>query len=78
MELTNKTNNKQYKQIMKELWTTGDTQKVAEGVLGFDYIWQYQLKRQYKQVLLKDNVKSGKASESLILTGLFFMKWTDT
>ena len=27
---------------------TGDTQKVAEGVLGFDYIWQYQLKRQYK------------------------------
>lgn len=48
MKLTNKTNNKQYKQIMKELWATGDTQKVAEGVLGFDYIWQYQLKRQYK------------------------------
>ena len=53
MKLTNKTNNKQYKQIMKELWATGDTQKVAEGVLGFDYIWQYQLKRQYKQVLLE-------------------------
>lgn len=33
---------------MKELWATGDTQKVAEGALGFDYIWQYQLKRQYK------------------------------
>ena len=48
MELTNETNNKQYKQIMKELWATGDTQKVAEGALGFDYIWQYQLKRQYK------------------------------
>lgn len=49
MELTNKTNNKQYKQIMKELWATGDTQKVAEGVLGFGYIWQYQLKRQYNR-----------------------------
>lgn len=33
---------------LTELWATGDTQKVAEGVLGFDYIWQYQLKRQYK------------------------------
>ena len=43
MKLTNKTNNKQYKQIMKELWTTGDTQKVAEGVLGFDYIWHENL-----------------------------------
>lgn len=43
MELTNKTNNKQYKQIMKELWATGDTQKVAEGVLGFDYIWHENL-----------------------------------
>ena len=28
---------------MTELWATGDTQKVAEGVLGFDYIWHENL-----------------------------------
>ena len=28
---------------LTELWTTGDTQKVAEGVLGFDYIWHEDL-----------------------------------
>ena len=28
---------------LAELWTTGDTQKVAEGVLGFDYIWHENL-----------------------------------
>ena len=33
---------------LHQISATGDTQKVAEGVLGFDYISQYQLKRQYK------------------------------
>ena len=28
---------------LTELWATGDTQKVAEGVLGFDYIWHENL-----------------------------------
>ena len=30
---------------LKELWATGDTQKVAEGVLAFDYIWKEDLNK---------------------------------
>ena len=30
---------------LTELWATGDTQKVAEGVLGFDYIWHEDLNK---------------------------------
>ena len=38
---------KQQKIIDKltELWATGDTQKVAEGVLAFDYIWKEDLNK---------------------------------
>ena len=25
--------------LLKELWATGDTQKVTEGVLGAEFIW---------------------------------------
>jgi tagaturonate reductase len=28
---------------LTELWATGDTQKVAEGVLAFDYVWKEDL-----------------------------------
>ena len=28
---------------LQELWATGDTQKIAEGVLAFDYIWHENL-----------------------------------
>lgn len=30
---------------LAELWATGDTQKVAEGVLAFDYVWKEDLNR---------------------------------
>ena len=30
---------------LQELWATGDTQKIAEGVLGFDYIWHEDLNK---------------------------------
>ena len=30
---------------LTELWNTGDTQKVAEGVLAFDYIWHEDLNK---------------------------------
>ena len=30
---------------LQELWATGDTQKVAEGVLAFDYIWKEDLNK---------------------------------
>ena len=30
---------------LAELWATGDTQKVAEGVLAFDYIWKEDLNK---------------------------------
>ena len=30
---------------LQELWATGDTQKVAEGVLAFDYIWHEDLNK---------------------------------
>ena len=30
---------------LTELWATGDTQKVAEGVLGFDYVWHEDLNK---------------------------------
>ena len=30
---------------LTELWATGDTQKVAEGVLAFDYIWKEDLNK---------------------------------
>ncbi|MCI6619204.1 MAG: tagaturonate reductase, partial [Prevotella sp.] len=28
---------------LKTLWATGDTQKVAEGVLAYDYVWHENL-----------------------------------
>jgi tagaturonate reductase len=31
--------------LLKELWTTGDTQKVADGVLGAEFIWQEDLNK---------------------------------
>ena len=31
--------------ILKELWSTGDTQKVADGVLGAEFIWQEDLNK---------------------------------
>ena len=30
-------------QLLKELWATGDTRKVAEGVLAAEYIWKENL-----------------------------------
>ncbi len=30
---------------LQELWATGDTQKVAEGVLAFDYVWHEDLNK---------------------------------
>lgn len=30
---------------LAELWCSGDTQQVAEGVLGFDYIWGEDLNK---------------------------------
>jgi tagaturonate reductase len=29
--------------LLKELWATGDTRKVAEGVLAAEYIWKENL-----------------------------------
>ena len=29
--------------LLKELWATGDTQKVTDGVLAADFIWQEDL-----------------------------------
>jgi tagaturonate reductase len=31
--------------LLKELWATGDTQKVADGVLGAQFIWQEDLNK---------------------------------
>ncbi|MBQ9261305.1 MAG: tagaturonate reductase, partial [Prevotella sp.] len=31
--------------LLKELWATGDTQKVADGVLGAEFIWQEDLNK---------------------------------
>ena len=31
--------------LLKELWATGDTQKVADGVLAADFIWQEDLNK---------------------------------
>jgi tagaturonate reductase len=31
--------------LLKELWATGDTQKVADGVLAAEFIWQEDLNR---------------------------------
>ncbi len=31
--------------LLKELWNTGDTQKVADGVLGAEFIWQENLNK---------------------------------
>jgi tagaturonate reductase len=30
---------------LQELWATGDTQKIAEGVLAFDYVWKEDLNK---------------------------------
>ena len=30
---------------LEELWSTGDTRKVAEGVLAFDYVWHEDLNK---------------------------------
>ena len=30
---------------LKELWATADTQKIAEGVLAFDYVWHEDLNK---------------------------------
>ena len=27
--------------LLKELWATGDTQKVTDGVLGAEFIWEF-------------------------------------
>ena len=32
-------------ELLKELWATGDTQKVADGVLGAEFIWQENLNK---------------------------------
>ena len=32
-------------ELLKDLWATGDTQKVADGVLGADFIWQENLNK---------------------------------
>ena len=31
--------------LLKDLWATGDTQKVADGVLGAEFIWQEDLNK---------------------------------
>ena len=31
--------------LLKELWATGDTQKVADGVLAAEFIWQEDLNK---------------------------------
>jgi tagaturonate reductase len=31
--------------LLKELWASGDTQKVADGVLGAEFIWQEDLNK---------------------------------
>ena len=31
--------------LLKELWATGNTQKVADGVLGAEFIWQEDLNK---------------------------------
>ena len=31
--------------LLKQLWATGDTQKVADGVLGAEFIWQENLNK---------------------------------
>ena len=31
--------------LLKELWATGDTQKVADGVLGAEFIWAEDLNK---------------------------------
>jgi tagaturonate reductase len=31
--------------LLKELWATGDTQKVTDGVLGAEFIWQEDLNK---------------------------------
>jgi tagaturonate reductase len=32
-------------ELLKELWTTDDTQKVADGVLGAEFIWKEDLNK---------------------------------
>jgi tagaturonate reductase len=32
-------------ELLKELWATGDTQKIADGVLGAEFIWQENLNK---------------------------------
>lgn len=32
-------------ELLKELWTTGDTQKVTDGVLGAEFIWKENLNK---------------------------------
>ena len=31
--------------LLKDLWATGDTQKVTDGVLGAEFIWQEDLNK---------------------------------
>ena len=31
--------------LLKQLWATGDTQKVGDGVLGAEFIWQENLNK---------------------------------
>jgi len=31
--------------LLKDLWATGDTQKVADGVLGAEFIWAEDLNK---------------------------------
>ena len=31
--------------LLKQLWATGDTQKVTDGVLGAEFIWQEDLNK---------------------------------
>ena len=41
--------------LLKELWSTGDTQKVADGVLAAEFIWQEDLNKiQGLNALVKD------------------------
>ena len=32
-------------QLLADLWATGDTQKVTDGVLGAEFIWQEDLNK---------------------------------
>ena len=32
-------------ELLQQLWATGDTQKVADGVLGAEFIWQEDLNK---------------------------------